>query len=513
MTARPAGAGLASAGPDGYLLALDAGTGGCRAALFTVDGRPTALARRDWAHPADAGIPGSQSFDTAGNWALICACIREVRSAVPGSAAVLAVGCSSMGGGLVLYDRAGRELWACANGDARAGREAAAMLASGTAAELYRQGGGWISLSAPPRLAWVRRHEPDRWAAAARLSMIADWIVFRLTGTLVTEASIGSTSGMFDLGRRAWSAEIMALCGLKPALFPEVVEAGTVAGRVSGAAFRQTGLPPGTPVAAGGLDTALGLADPRGAVPGRLTVTGGSFWKQTVTADSAAVEPAGRLRTICHVRPGQWLVEGISFYAGSALRWLRDQGVRAAAGRPAGYAWLEQLAAAVPPGARGLTARLAPADAWTWAHWQPPFPSRPTAGTGEQARAIQEAAAYSTRLTAGLIGEMPGPGAWHTVVLTGGAARSTLWPQILADVLGRPVSVPDHVESAALGAAVLAGRGAGVLLPGAAADDPPGAGRESPGPGRVSYPSPAGQQAYDLLYKRWATDRKDVSPR
>jgi autoinducer 2 (AI-2) kinase len=264
-------------------------------------------------------------------------------------------------------------------------------------------------------------------------------------------------------------------------------------------------------VAAGGLDTALGLADPRGAVPGRLTVTGGSFWKQTVVATSAAAEPAGRLRTICHARPGQWLVEGISFYAGSALRWLRDQGVRAAAGRPVGYAWLEQLAAAVPPGARGLSARLAPADAWTWAHWQPPFPSRPTACAGEQARAIQEAAAYSTRLTAGLIGEMLGLGAWPTVILTGGAARSTLWPQILADVLGAPVSVPDHVESAALGAAVLAGRGAGVL-PAAAADDSPGTDPVSLDPGRVAYPSPAGQRAYDLLYERWATSSATRRP-
>jgi sugar (pentulose or hexulose) kinase len=93
------------------------------------------------------------------------------------------------------------------------------------------------------------------------------------------------------------------------------------------------------------------------------------------------------------------------------------------------------------------------------------------------------------------------------VILTGGAARSTLWPQILADVLAGPVSVPDHVESAALGAAVLAGRGAGVLPPGAAADDPPGEGRESLGPGRVAYPSPAGQRAYNLLYEQWATGR------
>ncbi|MGO9216214.1 MAG: FGGY family carbohydrate kinase [Streptosporangiaceae bacterium] len=67
--------------------------------------------------------------------------------------------------------------------------------------------------------------------------MIADWMVFRLTGTLATEASIGSTSGLFDLGRRAWSPELLIMCGLESALFPQVVEAGTVVGQVSGGAF------------------------------------------------------------------------------------------------------------------------------------------------------------------------------------------------------------------------------------------------------------------------------------
>ena len=289
---------------DGYLLALDAGTGSCRAALFTLDGlfsrdgqfprdgQPTALAQREWSHPSADGIPGSQSFDPAGNWTLICACIREVLGTVPSPTAVRAIGCSAMGGGLVLYDRGGQELWSCANGDTRAGREAAVMLADGTAAELYWRGGGWISLSAAPRLAWVRGHEPGVWADATRLSMIADWMVFRLTGTLATEASIGSTSGLFDLGRRAWSPELLNQCDLESGLFPEVVEAGTVVGQVSAAASRQAGLASGTPVVAGGLDTALGLTGPRPAVPGRLTVTGGSFWKQTVVASAPAVEPA-----------------------------------------------------------------------------------------------------------------------------------------------------------------------------------------------------------------------------
>ena len=96
------------------------------------------------------GVAGSQSFDPAGSWAVICACIREVLGSTAGPASVAsgnigngslvrAVGCSAMGGGLVLYDRRGRELWACANGDGRAGQEAAEMLADGTAAELYRR--------------------------------------------------------------------------------------------------------------------------------------------------------------------------------------------------------------------------------------------------------------------------------------------------------------------------------------------------------------------------------------
>jgi autoinducer 2 (AI-2) kinase len=556
----------------GYLLALDAGTGSCRAALFGLDGELAGLAQREWSHPPVDGVPGSQSFDPAGSWAVVCACVREVISGAAGPAGpaglavVRAVGCSSMGGGLVLYDRRGREVWACANGDARAGQEAAAMLADGTAAELYRRGGGWISITAPPRLAWVRRHQPGIWAEVRRFSMIADWMVLRLTGTLASEASIGSTSGLFDLGRRAWSPELLAQCGLDPAWFPEVVEAGTVVGQVSARAAAQTGLAAGTPVVAGGLDTALGLAGPGPAVPGRLTVTGGSFWKQTVLATAPVVEPDGQLRTICHVRPGEWLVEGIGFYAGFALRWLRDQA--AAVGQPLSYAELEALASAVPPGAHGLTARLVLADAWTWARWQPPFPPQPAAATGAgaetgagavgngtapglgvRARAIQEAAAYSTRRAAGLVRQLLGPTAVQQVLLVGGTARSRLWPQILADVLGCPVSVAGHTESAALGAAILAGRAAGVLpdakplaaglpaigpgaatqgVPGRAAPGPHAAGPPAPelptagpgaagpdvaGPGaagragaypaRAVQPSPGGQRTYDDLYAQW----------
>ena len=60
---------------EGYLLAVDAGTGSCRAALFCLDGELAGLAQREWSHPPADGIPGSQSFGPSANWALICACI------------------------------------------------------------------------------------------------------------------------------------------------------------------------------------------------------------------------------------------------------------------------------------------------------------------------------------------------------------------------------------------------------------------------------------------------------
>ena len=522
---------------DGYLLALDAGTGSCRAALFDLAGRQLAVAQREWSHPAARGIAGSQNFDTAGNWTLICACIREILSvADPG--AVLAVGCSSMGGGLVLYDRGGAELWACANGDARARQQARKLLAGGMAGDLYRLGGGWISLSAPPRLAWVRQCQPALWDACARLSMIADWMVYRLTGTLVTEPSIGSTSGMFDLGARTWSAPIMDLCGLRPALFPEVVGAGTAVGTVTPEASGQTGLATTTRVVPGGVDTALALAgsrlDSQRYTRGGLAVTGGSFWKQTAVATTAAVEPAGRLRTICHVLPGQWLVEGIGFYAGYALRWLRDHAGpqparRRAPGDPDGYAALDRLASAVPPGAHGLLAELARVDAWTLARWQPPFRRRrpgpgPPAGLGARARAIEEAAAYSARRSAEILTELLGVRLGEAI-LTGGAARSTLWPQILADVLGLAVRVPAITESAAAGAAAVAGLAVGVrpsaavdagpALPPARVAGPEAADAASPcsPPAWVAEPTPARRQRYDELYDRWrmAYDRPGLA--
>ena len=457
---------------DELLLAIDAGTGSCRAALFDAFGRQISIGQREYVHHAEPGVPGSQRFDTAHNWSLICACIREaIDDAQTSADAIRAVSTSSMREGMVLYNRARQVIWACPNVDSRAIDEAAALVTSGRADEIYTLAGDWVSITAPARLLWLAKHRPETFAEVAHLGMIGDWILTQLCGEWCTDPSLGSSSGMFELAERSWSPRVLELVGLPPEVVPPVHEPGTVAGMVTAAAAEATGLRIGTPCVIGGADTQLGLVGIGTVSPGRLTVIGGSFWQQTALLDEPLVDPRRRLRTLCHVANDRWMIEGIGFYSGLAMRWFRDAFYETHRQRARGehtdlYDLLDTEAAMVPPGSNGLVgifSNVMRADRWV--HAAPAFigfditdPSR--SGRKECVRAIMEAAAYVTLAHLQIVEEL-GEGPVSEVLFTGGAAKASLWPQLLADVLGLPVSVSDQTESTALGAALCAAVGAG----------------------------------------------------
>jgi len=456
-----------------HLLALDLGTGSCRAVLFDERGTQVGIGQREWSHPPVPGVPGSQVFDTARGWRLIGECSRQALDAAGiAGTDVAAVTTTSMREGMVLFDAAGDELWACPNVDSRAGTEATEMVADGTARRFYDIAGDWVAITAPPRLAWLRRHEPEIVRRTAHVTLLSDWALYRLSGRFVTEPSCGSSSNMFDLAARTWSPQIVAWSGLPAAAFPEVVEPGTRIGGVTAEAAEATGLAPGTPVVAGGADTQLGLVGIGVTRPGQVTIVGGSFWQTTVTTDRPLIDPEARLRTLCHAVPGQWMTEGIGFYHGIVMRWFRDafcDTERAEAGRRGvdPYVVMEELAASVPPGSNGLMGIFSNLmDAKRWVHASPSFlgfdvddPSR----TGRPAciRAIEESAAYVAlghlRVIQALAGLEP-----DEVTFTGGSSKGRLWPQVVADVLGCRVAVPQVKESTALGAAFYAGIGVGL---------------------------------------------------
>jgi autoinducer-2 kinase len=489
-----------------YLLAIDAGTGSCRAVLFTETGEQAAVGLREWVHREPPGVPGGQDFDVDAGWGAIAACVQDaLRDAGASGADVAAVSATSMREGVVIYDRAGREIWACPNVDSRSAAEAGDLIREGAAAKIYAEAGDWVSITTPARLRWLARHRPDVLASAGSLGMLSDWIIYRLSGAQVTEPSCGSSSGMFTLAQRGWSASIPALCGLPPDVLPPVVDPGTVVGEVTAAAAEQTGLRPGTPVVAGGADTQLGLLG-AGAVTGEYTVVAGTFWQNTVLLPEPLIDPEARLRTLCHVMPGEWMLEGIGFYCGMSMRWFRDAfcDTEVALARDRGvdpYVVMEEAAAQVPAGSGGVVAIMSNLmNARRWVHASPSFAgfdlSQPAASRGACVRAIEEAAAYVARGHRDIIGELTGL-RFEEVVFTGGAAKGRLWPQIMADVLGVPVHVPVVTESSALGAAICAGVGAGSY---ASLDELRPRLRRR---GATFEPDPKAAACYDERYPAW----------
>ena len=127
-----------------YLLAVDAGTGSVRAVLFDLEGNQLGCVQEEWEHKEDPRFPGSMDFDWVHNWQLASGCIRGVlKETGIDPKAIAAVSTTCMREGILLYDKDGNEIWACANVDARSNDEVAELIAMNPALEkeLYLQSG------------------------------------------------------------------------------------------------------------------------------------------------------------------------------------------------------------------------------------------------------------------------------------------------------------------------------------------------------------------------------------
>ncbi|OMQ25678.1 autoinducer-2 kinase [Serratia oryzae] len=458
-----------------YLMALDAGTGSIRAVIFDLAGNQIAHGQAEWQHLAVAGVPGSMEFDLTHNWQLVCQCIRQALQHANASAQqIRAIACCSMREGIVLYDREGVPIWACANVDARASREVSELKELHNFSfeqEVYHCSGQTLALSAMPRLLWLAHHRPDIYRQAATVTMISDWLANMLSGELAVEPSNAGTTGMLDLVSRSWRPELLDMAGLRADLLSPVKETGTLLGQVTAQTAQQTGLLCGTPVVMGGGDVQLGCLGLGIVHPGQTAVLGGTFWQQIVNLPQPITDPEMNIRINPHVIPGMAQAESISFFTGLTMRWFRDAfcaeekllaerlGVDA-------YSLLEEMAARVPPGAYGVMPIFSDAMHFkTWYHAAPSFinlsidPERCNKQT--LFRALEENAAIVSACNLAQIAAFSGVQP-RSLVFAGGGSKGKLWSQILSDITGLPVQVPVVKEATALGCAIAAGVGAGL---------------------------------------------------
>jgi autoinducer 2 (AI-2) kinase len=490
------------------VIAVDAGTGSVRAVVFDHRGRSLGSTSRAWQHDEVPGVPGSMSFDTERNYALVCECIQgAIADAGVPKSTISAVAATSMREGIVVLDGAGREIWAVANVDARAENEVSSLSVDSALEErVYRSSGQTFALAAQPRLLWLARHEPELYDRAATMLMLSDWVAYRLCGVAAVEPSNGSTSGMLDLATRAGSPSLASSCGVRDDLLPDVVEPGTVLGRVTSTAAADTGLSPETLVVAGGGDAQLAVLGTGVNDPGAAMVIGGTFWQLEVNIGEPVVASDMSVRVNSAALPGLWQAEAIVFHAGTAVRWFRDtfavtEVAEAEAKNQDPLARLVQLAAEIPTGSDGVIPIFSDAMNYrAWRHAAPSFLNLGLEGgprlRAAMFRSLLENAAIVTAENLEVVGGFTAI-ADEEVTFAGGAAKSPEWTQILCDVLGRPVRVPTETEATARGAAACAAAGAGAF------ESPAAAAAAWSGWERHHEPDPSVHELYTDVRARW----------
>ncbi len=451
-----------------YLLGIDLGTTGVKSLVLDGDGTVvgTATAGLTLSTPR----PGWSEQDPADWWDAMCASVRMALDRTGLRPRDIAgVGISGQMHGAVLLDHAGVPVRPCILwNDQRSAPQCD---------EITRRAGGRTRLLelvanpalagfTAPKLLWVREHEPEAWARVATVLLPKDYLVYRLTGEFGTEVSDAAGTLLLDVRRRVWSDEMMALLDLPETLLPVCRESSDAAGRVTTEAAAATGLAEGTLVVAGGADNACAAIGTGVIAPGRLMSSIGTSGTLVAPTASPEVDPEGRAHTFCHAVPETWYVMGVMLSAGGALRWLRDTLYEEAAidGRDV-YDIMMEGAATVPAGAEGLIF-LPYLSGERTPHGDPDARGvfcglTLRHGKNHLARAVVEGVTFGLRDSLEIMRALGLPAG--RVYATGGGARSPLWRQIQADVFGVPVVAEPAGEGPALGAALLAGAGAGAF--------------------------------------------------
>ena len=490
-----------------YLMAIDAGTGSVRAVIFDEFGNQISSSQKEWTHLEEEGVFASMSFDFRKNWDLVCLCIKEsLHVASLRGEDITAISATSMREGIVLYDKNGVELWAVANVDARADKEVRFLKENfkGIEEEFYTISGQTFALGALPRILWLKNNCPEIYKKVAKISMIGDWVLARLSGIIATDPSNGGTTGIFSLKNRDWVSDMAKKVGLKDDIFPPTLETGTLMGSVT---CTKSGLGKNTKVVMGGGDVQLGSAGLGVVDVGQVAILGGSFWQQIVNIKSQTLPPQNMsIRVNPHVIEGQSQAEGITFFSGLVMRWFRDsfcdlEKQEAKNQDIDTYALLENRAKDIPAGSYGIIPIFSDSMKYgKWYHASPSFLNLSLdpliCNKYSMFKSLQENACIVSAINLEKIEKFTGM-KFDEIVFAGGASKGSLWSQTLADVTGCKIKIPKVTEATALGASMAAGVGVGIYK------DMATAAKELVIWDKIYEPNMQNFELYKSIKKRW----------
>jgi len=443
------------------IIGIDIGTTSTKSVVFGGDG--TQLGSFSVEYPLLQEQPGWAEQDPE---TILEALVRSVRGAIAQSGLsgedVAAAGFSSAMHSVIAVDGEGRPLtksitWA----DGRSEPQVRLIREKLGGLDIYRRTGTPIHPMSPlPKLMWLREHRPDVWSSARLFVSIKEYVIYRLFGEWAVDPSIASATGLLRLDTLTWDEEALSVAGLGTDRLSPIQPATHRLEGLDRALAEGMGLRPDTPFFLGSSDGALANLGVGAVRRGDLAVTIGTSAAVRMMTDKPLTDE--RQRTFCYsTGSSSYVIGGATNNGAIVLQWMRDS----LFGGHKGIEELLELAAGVPAGANGLlflpflSGERAPiynAEARgtylgaNLGHGQAHF-----------ARAGLEGVMFAVLSVAEALRDLAGPAA--EIRASGGFAKSPLWRQMLADMLGQEVCVPRVTEASAFGAAMIAMQGLGEL--------------------------------------------------
>jgi xylulokinase len=438
-------------------LGLDVGTEGTRASIYDSEGRLCAKAER----PLTTYRPKHNwiEHDAREWWNSVSHSIRECVGKVPSVNAIKAVAVCGTSGTIVPIGDHGEPLRpAILYSDTRATVQAEELSRDEEIKQLGKTQSSKMDASGGlAKILWIARNEPDIFRKTHKFLATTDYIVLRLSGRLYCDFFNAAKSSM-NLLTRTWPRGTLERFGIALRTLPDLKEPGKVIGELTELAAKETGLNQGTTVVAGATDGIAGFIASGAVEPGQACEVTGTTQVFHVTSDKLTPDPMGRIYYHVHPKDGCWIAGGASSGGGIILRWLHD---KLLPNTP--FEKLDEEAEAIEPLSGGLLCEAAMTGERA-PRWDP-FVSgmligiTPNTTTAHIYRSMMEGVAFLLKAIIDVCHDLGIP--VNEIRSAGGGARSKIWRQIKADVLGREILVPED-PSSTLGVAMLASIGAGV---------------------------------------------------
>lgn len=455
-----------------YLVGIDAGTTGCKSIVFDLDGNVLGQDYREY--PCLYPKPGwvEQTYDD-----IIPPLMESCRVAVEDSGVppeeIRAVAFSSQAPLLALVDAAGKMIRPFVSWQDLRGAPYIPKLRDAYGAErLYVETGDPMGTNtAAPKWEWLRDNEPENWARTEWFLSEQEFLLKEWGADgYWTDLSSASREGMLDVESMQWSKEVHDLVGIPLEKRATVVtEPGKVVGTIGADLAERTGLAEGTLLCMGAHDQNCSTFGGGAVHGGDCVMVMGTFGSCYVVMDELRHDPARKLVVKPNHGMGNWTIEAFSNTSASSFRWFRDTfcDFERHAGEVAGvdpYDIITRQAAKSTIGAGGVTF-LPYLGGASGARQNPEARANFSGMTlstkkSDIARAVLEGVSFEMR---DILQAQAAAGVEiDTIRLVGGAAKSPMWSQMLADIFQRPLEVLRTSEAGCLGAAMYAGVGAGL---------------------------------------------------